>query len=36
VDSDKEKEEWDNDKYIWDRDDLEAINKKRDNKDVMP
>tara|TARA_B110001450_G_scaffold243766_1_gene255278 strand:+ start:24 stop:680 length:657 start_codon:yes stop_codon:yes gene_type:complete len=36
VDFDKSTEEWDKEKYIWDRDDLEAINKKRDVEEVMP
>ena len=36
MDSDKEKEEWDADKYIWDRDELESINKRRDKKEVIP
>jgi len=36
VDFDKSTEEWDKEKYIWDRDDLEELNKRRDVKEVMP
>lgn len=31
-----EPDEWDDDKYVWDKKELEDINKKRDIKDVLP
>jgi hypothetical protein len=36
VDSDKEKDDWDDKKYIWDREELEDINKKRDKDEMLP